>query len=89
MVIYPNEKVLHDYLCWRQVDCHINNLYNTCFWTLVGEGKSEREAEKILRVTDSSGKNEILFSRGINYNNELPMHRKGSIVARIEVFCSI
>lgn len=36
-VLYPNEKSLLDYLKWRQVDCHINNLYNTVFYTLTGE----------------------------------------------------
>lgn len=29
---------------------HINNLYNTCFWALVHSGKTETEAENILRV---------------------------------------
>jgi tRNA(His) guanylyltransferase len=25
-VLYPNNQTLRDYLSWRQVDCHINNL---------------------------------------------------------------
>ena len=25
-------------MSWRQVDCHINNLYNTAFWTMVLQG---------------------------------------------------
>ncbi|CAG2180191.1 unnamed protein product, partial [Oppiella nova] len=25
-ILYPNSKVVMDYLRWRQVDCHINNL---------------------------------------------------------------
>lgn len=36
-VLYPNERTLTDYLRWRQVDCHINNLYNTTFYALTGE----------------------------------------------------
>lgn len=36
-VLYPNERTLLDYLKWRQVDCHINNLYNTVFYALTGE----------------------------------------------------
>lgn len=36
-VLYPNERTLTDYLRWRQVDCHINNLYNTAFYALTGE----------------------------------------------------
>ena len=35
MVLYPAMESLRDYLSWRQVDCHINNLYNTTFWALV------------------------------------------------------
>ncbi|XP_015791948.1 tRNA(His) guanylyltransferase-like [Tetranychus urticae] len=36
-VMYPSEKEIIDYLKWRQVDCHINNLYNTTFYCLTGE----------------------------------------------------
>ncbi|KAG1445381.1 hypothetical protein G6F56_009935 [Rhizopus delemar] len=48
-VCYPNDSVLRDYLSWRQADCHINNLYNTTFWTLVKSGLTEKEAEAKLR----------------------------------------
>lgn len=81
-VCYPNLKVLRDYFAWRQVDCHINNLYNTTFWTLVLKGGlSTQEAEQRLCGTLSSDKNEILFSEfGINYNNESEMFKKGTII---------
>ncbi|KAL2419581.1 tRNA(His) guanylyltransferase [Exophiala dermatitidis] len=83
-VCYPSWENLRDYLSWRQVDCHINNLYNTTFWTLVQQGgMSLTAAEEFLKGTVSSDKNEILWSRfGINYNNELEMFRKGSVVYR-------
>jgi tRNA(His) guanylyltransferase len=52
VVLYPTDRALRDYLSWRQVDCHINNLYNTCFWALVERaGHSQRQAEKILKVS--------------------------------------
>jgi tRNA(His) guanylyltransferase len=35
-VMYPSTDVLRDYLSWRQVDCHINNLYNCTFHALTG-----------------------------------------------------
>lgn len=38
VVLYPTNEKLCDYLCWRQVDTHINNLYNTTFWALVQQG---------------------------------------------------
>ncbi|KPI38398.1 tRNA(His) guanylyltransferase [Cyphellophora attinorum] len=83
-VVYPSTANLRDYLSWRQVDCHINNLYNTTFWTLVERaGHGQREAEELLKGTVSSDKNEILFTKfGINYNNEPEIYRKGSCIYR-------
>ena len=52
IVLYPTFRILRDYLSWRQVDCHINNLYNTTFWTLVQQGNlTGTEAEEKLRVS--------------------------------------
>lgn len=75
---------MRDYLSWRQADCHINNLYNTTFWTLILKGGlSPNEAEERLRGTLSGDKNEILFSQfGINYNNEPDLFKKGTILVR-------
>ncbi|KIW94315.1 uncharacterized protein Z519_05631 [Cladophialophora bantiana CBS 173.52] len=83
-VCYPSWGNLRDYLSWRQVDCHINNLYNTTFWALVQQGgMTHTAAEEFLKGTVSSDKNEILFSRfGINYNDEPDMFKKGSVVLR-------
>ncbi|OBR10143.1 tRNA(His) guanylyltransferase [Colletotrichum higginsianum IMI 349063] len=94
-VCYPTVMNLRDYMSWRQVDCHINNLYNTTFWTLIKlGGLDNREAEKLLAAsplpplthmqgTVSGDKNEILFSQfKINYNNEPEMYKKGSVVFR-------
>ncbi|KAJ5553722.1 tRNA(His) guanylyltransferase [Penicillium frequentans] len=83
-VIYPNTRILRDYMSWRQVDCHINNLYNTTFWTMVLQGgMTNTDAEQELKGTVSSDKNEILFKRfGINYNNEGEIYKKGSVLYR-------
>ena len=41
------------------------------------------QAEERLRGTQASEKNEILFSEfGLNYNNEPPMFRKGTVLVR-------
>lgn len=84
IVVYPTNKNIRDYLSWRQVDCHINNLYNTTFWTLVQKGNlSRQEAEEKIRYTESKEKNEILFSAfGINYNKEEEQFRKGTFIIR-------
>ncbi|KAM0667536.1 hypothetical protein ACQRIT_003405 [Beauveria bassiana] len=83
-VCYPTVQNLRDYMSWRQADCHINNLYNTAFWSLVQlGGLDNKEAEKTLAGTLAADKNEILFSRfKINYNNEPDIFRKGSVVFR-------
>jgi tRNA(His) guanylyltransferase len=72
-----------------QVDTHVNNQYNTCFWALRHAGASAADAQAALRGTLADAKNELLFARfGTNYN-ELPARfRKGSVVvwvARDEV----
>ncbi|XP_065332200.1 probable tRNA(His) guanylyltransferase isoform X1 [Cloeon dipterum] len=84
VVLYPTTQNLRDYLSWRQADCHINNLYNTAFWTLVLKGNlTNAEAEKRLCGTFANDKNEILFSEfGINYNNEPQLFRKGTVLVR-------
>ncbi|XP_070541540.1 probable tRNA(His) guanylyltransferase isoform X2 [Ptychodera flava] len=82
VVLYPTNQNLRDYLSWRQADCHINNLYNTCFWMLVQRDNcTTKEAEERLRGTFSSDKNELLFSKfDINYNDIPPLFRKGSVL---------
>ncbi|KAI1743381.1 tRNA guanylyltransferase [Xylaria scruposa] len=83
-VCYPSVQNLRDYMSWRQVDCHINNLYNTTFWSLIQLGGYDaKEAEKFLAGTLSADKNEILFSKfKINYNNEPEIYKKGSVIFR-------
>lgn len=81
-VVYPNLTAVKDYLSWRFVDTHINNLYNTAFWQLIQKcGMTPQESENRLSGTVSSEKQEILFKDcGINYNNEPEMFKKGSLV---------
>ncbi|OMO75087.1 tRNAHis guanylyltransferase Thg1 [Corchorus capsularis] len=84
-VCYPSNEILRDYLAWRQVDCHINNQYNTCFWNLVKSGKSKSEAQSYLKGTQAREKNELLHKEfGIDYNMLPLMFRQGSSVFRVE-----
>ncbi|XP_050292459.1 tRNA(His) guanylyltransferase 1-like isoform X1 [Quercus robur] len=88
VVCYPSSKILLDYLAWRQVDCHINNQYNTCFWMLVKKkGKSKSEAQHYLKGTQAKEKNELLIKEfGIDYNELEIMFRQGSL-AFWQKFC--
>eukprot|EP00088_Acartia_fossae_P038995 TRINITY_DN4054_c0_g1_i6.p1 TRINITY_DN4054_c0_g1~~TRINITY_DN4054_c0_g1_i6.p1 ORF type:complete len:288 (-),score=34.30 TRINITY_DN4054_c0_g1_i6:224-1087(-) len=88
-VLYPSERNIRDYLSWRQADCHINNLYNTVFWTLIQKGgMTPKAAQERLSGTLSGEKNEILFSEfDMNYNNEPNQFKKGTtIIKRKEEF---
>ncbi|KAH9863903.1 hypothetical protein J1614_009835 [Plenodomus biglobosus] len=62
---------------------HINNLYNTTFWTLVQQGGMDpRAAEQRLSGTISSDKNELLFKEfGINYNKEPECFKKAKALS--------
>lgn len=87
VVLYPTDQNLRDYLSWRQADVHVNNLYNTIFWNLVLNGNlTNVQAEEKLRGSLSADKNEMLFTQfGINYNKELGMFRKGTILLRKKI----
>ncbi|KDN53610.1 tRNAHis guanylyltransferase [Tilletiaria anomala UBC 951] len=82
LVVYPGIQEVRDYYAWRQVDTHINNLYNTTFWALIQEGsQTETQAHETLQGTVSGDKNEILHARfGINYDKLPPMFRKGTTI---------
>jgi len=84
IVLYPSEENLKDYLRWRQADCHINNLYNTCFWRLVQDGgMTHQQANERLKGTLSADKNELLFTEfNTNYNNIPELFRKGTVLLR-------
>ncbi|KAI7740749.1 hypothetical protein M8C21_033930 [Ambrosia artemisiifolia] len=80
-VCYPSYEIIRDYLAWRQVDCHINNQYNTCFWMLVKSGKSTREAQSLLKGTQAQEKIQMLSQLfGIDYNTLPVIFRNGSSV---------
>lgn len=67
-----------------QVDTHINNQYNTCYWALRQQvGKTPSEAQAVLKGTLADFKNEMLFTQfGINYNSLPARFRKGSVIIR-------
>jgi tRNA(His) guanylyltransferase len=86
IILYPSFENLKDYFSWRQVDCHINNLYNTTFWALVLMGKLTcEEAHSRLKGTYSKDKNEILYNQfGINYNFIEEIYKRGTLIFRLK-----
>ena len=78
LVPLPTAENVVDYFRWRQEDAHRNSLNSYCYWTLRKEGLSASETQKRISRISNSEKNEILFERGINYNN-LPSWQKRGV----------
>ncbi|MDE7284807.1 MAG: hypothetical protein K2N85_14670 [Lachnospiraceae bacterium] len=55
-----------------------NSLNAHCYWTLRKEGESQNAATMELEGKSVAYKNELLFQKGINYN-ELPSWQKRGI----------
>ncbi|GAA0158366.1 hypothetical protein LIER_15416 [Lithospermum erythrorhizon] len=82
-ICYPSNEILLDYLVWRQVDCHINNQYNTCFWMLVKSDKTKMtkaEAQEYLKGTQTREKINCSTTFDMDYSKLPIMFRQGSSV---------
>ena len=67
-----------DYFRWRNEDAHRNALNAHCYWILRKEGKNAKESTAALLKLTVADKNELLFQRGINFN-EVPNWQKRGI----------
>ncbi|MBQ9279260.1 MAG: guanylyltransferase [Lachnospiraceae bacterium] len=74
----PNKEKVADYFIWRQEDSHRNSLNAHCYWALRKDGANQNEATLELEGKDVPFKNELLFQKGINYN-DLPSWQKRGI----------
>ncbi|MBQ2804171.1 MAG: guanylyltransferase [Lachnospiraceae bacterium] len=83
IVPLPNIERVCDYFLWRQEDAHRNSLNAYCYWTLRKEGMSKTQATALLEGKSVSYKNELLFSKGINYN-DVPNWQKRGIGVRYQ-----
>ena len=78
LVPLPNVELVKDYFLWRQEDAHRNALNAHCYWMLRKEGESVEKATSLLEGKAVSYKNELLFSRGINFD-KLPSWQKRGV----------
>jgi tRNA(His) 5'-end guanylyltransferase len=74
-----------DYFLWRQEDAHSNALNAHCYWMLRKEGHDVKEATEMLEGKSVSFKNELLFSRGINFDTLPSWQKRGIGVYRGDV----
>jgi tRNA(His) guanylyltransferase len=74
----PSQDKVLDYFRWRQEDAHRNALNAHCYWLLRKEGQSAQSATNTLKNLSVSAKNELLFSRSMNFN-DFPLWQKRGI----------
>lgn len=74
----PTRNNVVDYFRWRNEDAHRNALNAHCYWMLRKEGQNANDATKALLGLSIGDKNELLFQRGINFN-DLPNWQKRGI----------
>ena len=72
------EEQVGDYFRWRQADAARCALNGWSYWTLRKEGQSIDQATKALQGTSVADKNELLFQRGINFNDLPAWQRRGT-----------
>ncbi len=78
LIPLPNIERVQDYFLWRQEDAHRNALNSHCYWLLRKEGMNANEATEMLEGKSVAFKNELLFSRGINFDT-LPSWQKRGV----------
>ncbi|WP_425400786.1 tRNA(His) guanylyltransferase Thg1 family protein [Aeoliella sp.] len=74
----PTKGDVVDYFRWRSEDAHRNALNAHCYWALRKEGQDAHHANEALMKLSVADKNELLFQRGVNFN-DLPSWRKRGI----------
>jgi tRNA(His) 5'-end guanylyltransferase len=73
----PNEKTVVDYFRWRNEDAHRNALNAHCYWMLRNENYDIKNATEYIKHKTVAEKNELLFSRGINFNDVPNWQKRG------------
>ena len=74
----PTAQHVIDYFRWRQSDAARCCLNGWCYWTLRKDGRSVQEATAALVGLGFAEKNELLFARGINFN-DVPLWQKHGV----------
>jgi tRNA(His) 5'-end guanylyltransferase len=74
----PSAELVVDYFRWRGEDARRNALNAHCYWLLRKQGNGVREATAALQGLSVADKNELLFRRGVNFN-DLPAWQKRGV----------
>lgn len=74
----PNAELVRDYFRWRNEDASRNALNAHCYWALRKEGQSVEQATDALKRLSVAEKNELLFRRGLNFNDVPNWQKRGT-----------
>lgn len=74
----PSAERVCDYFRWRNEDAHRNALNAHCYWMLRKEGQTVEAATNALHKLSVAEKNELLWQKGINFN-DLPQWQKRGV----------
>jgi tRNA(His) guanylyltransferase len=74
----PSVQHVVDYFRWRQSNAARCSLNAWCYWALRKDGRNVHEATVALETQSVAEKNELLFARGINFN-EVPLWQKHGV----------
>lgn len=72
------EQDVVDYFRWRQADASRCALNGWAYWTLRQEGQSVAQATAALESQSVAFKNELLYQRGVNFNEVPEWQRRGT-----------
>lgn len=73
----PTKNLVVDYFRWRNEDAHRNALNSHCYWNLRKEGDSPKTASDFLLGKSVADKNELLFQKGVNFNDFPTWQKRG------------
>ncbi len=73
----PTSALVVDYFLWRAEDAHRNALNAHCYWLLRRDGMNAQEATDRLLGLSVPDKNELLFQRGLNFNDVPTWQKRG------------
>jgi tRNA(His) guanylyltransferase len=74
----PSVRHVVDYFRWRNEDAHRNALNAHCYWLLRKNGSDGDAATQALVGLSTGEKNQLLFERGINFNDLPAWQKRGS-----------
>jgi tRNA(His) 5'-end guanylyltransferase len=74
----PTLERVRDYFRWRSEDAGRNALNAHCYWSLRKAGQTQGQATSALERLSVAEKNELLFQRGVNFNDVPSWQKRGS-----------